>query len=71
MVQQVSEYAATGLVVVITYFTIVMGELVPKRLGQINPESLARLVARPMLLSGPTQLVLRAFGVKNAGPARM
>ena len=41
--------AATALVVVvITYFTIVVGELVPKRLGQLNPEAIARSVARPM-----------------------
>ena len=73
-----AEYFATGLVVVsITYCTIVLGELVPKRLGQMNPESIARLVARPMLwlaaltkpfvrlLSGSTQLVLRSFGVAD------
>jgi putative hemolysin len=71
-----SGYLATGLVVIsITYFSIVLGELVPKRLGQISPEPIARLVARPMLwlaaltkpfvrlLSGSTQLVLRTFGV--------
>jgi putative hemolysin len=75
-----SDYLATGLVVVsITYFSIVLGELVPKRLGQINPEPIARLVARPMLflaalakpfvklLSGSTELVLRLFGVKDSG----
>ncbi|MBI1891415.1 MAG: HlyC/CorC family transporter [Burkholderiales bacterium] len=79
-----SAYLATGLVVVtITYFSIVVGELVPKRLGQINPEPLARLVARPMLLlaalakpfvhflSASTQLVLRVLGVKNAGRQAM
>lgn len=73
-------YLATGLVVVsVTYFTIVLGELVPKRLGQISPEPVARLVARPMLwlaaitkpfvrfLSGSTQLVLRILGVKERG----
>ena len=73
-----SQYLATGLVVVsITYFTIVLGELVPKRLGQISPEPIARLVARPMLwlaaatkpfvrlLAGSTQLVLRTFGVAD------
>lgn len=73
-------YLATGLVVVtITYFSIVLGELVPKRLGQINPEPLARLVARPMmllatltkpfvlLLSASTQLLLRLFGIKDTG----
>lgn len=74
-----NQYVATGLVVIsITYFTIVLGELVPKRLGQISPEAIARLVARPMLLlaaltkpfvkllSGSTQLVLRSFGVKES-----
>jgi putative hemolysin len=41
-------YGATGLVVVtITYFSIVVGELVPKRIGQTHPETLARLVAGP------------------------
>lgn len=44
-------YAATGLVVVlITYFSIVVGELVPKRIGQSYPETFARLVARPINL---------------------
>ena len=71
------DYLATALVVVIvTYLTIVLGELVPKRLGQIGAEAVARRVARPMewlaaasrpfveLLSGSTDMVLRVFGVK-------
>ncbi len=45
----VSSIAATTVVVVsITYASIVVGELVPKRLGQHNAESIARLVAWPM-----------------------
>jgi putative hemolysin len=32
----------------ITYFSIVVGELVPKRIGQTHPETVARLVARPI-----------------------
>jgi putative hemolysin len=73
-----SGYIATGLVVVtITYVSIVLGELAPKRLAQISPEPLARLVARPMLvlaalakpfvwlLSASTRLVLRLLGVKD------
>ncbi|HVL76954.1 MAG TPA: hemolysin family protein [Noviherbaspirillum sp.] len=73
-----ADYLATGLVVVtITYVTIVLGELVPKRLGQISPEAIARLVARPMillasatrpfvrLLAASTQIVLRSFGVSE------
>ncbi len=73
-----SNYLATGITVVsITYFSIVLGELVPKRLGQINPESIARRVAHPMLLlamaskpfvkvlSGSTQMMLRILGIKE------
>ncbi len=75
--ENVATYGATGLVVLlITYFSIVVGELVPKRLGQTHPETLARLVARPIdwlaiatkpfvrLLSMSTQLLLRVLGVK-------
>ncbi|RZT31299.1 hemolysin family protein [Cupriavidus agavae] len=70
-------YTATAIVVAgLTYFSIVLGELVPKRLGQMAPEKIARLVARPIailavastpfvkLLSGSTRLVLRLLGVK-------
>jgi len=73
------DYASTAAVVVlITYFTIVLGELVPKRLGQLDPEAVARHLARPMellarigrpfvqLLAGSTRLVLRALGLKDA-----
>lgn len=75
--QPAASYTASALVVVIiTYFSIVLGELVPKRLGQISPEPLARAVARPMqllavlarpfvaLLSSSTDLVLRLMGVR-------
>ncbi|HZN86907.1 MAG TPA: CNNM domain-containing protein [Burkholderiales bacterium] len=49
-----SAIAATAVVVMaVTYFSIVVGELVPKRLGQHNSEAIARLVAWPMrLLAG-------------------
>ncbi|MCW8164178.1 HlyC/CorC family transporter [Verminephrobacter aporrectodeae subsp. tuberculatae] len=69
-------YLATALVVLlITYFSIVIGELVPKRIGQSHPERLARLVARPinflalatkpfvLLLSASTRALLRLMGV--------
>lgn len=32
----------------ITYFSLVIGELVPKRIGMGNPEAIARVAARPM-----------------------
>lgn len=40
--------ATIGVVVLITYVSIVIGELVPKRLAQLNPEKVAARVARPM-----------------------
>ena len=71
--------AATAIVVtIITFITIVFGELVPKRIGQLYPEPVARLVARPMtwvarvakpfvrLLSLSTQGVLAVLRVDNA-----
>ena len=42
-------YVSTAIaVIVITYFSIVIGELVPKRVGQIRPEAIARFAAAPM-----------------------
>ena len=77
-----AELSATGLVVVIiTVLTIIFGELVPKRLGQIYPETVARLVATPMqwlstatrplvaLLTICTVAILRLFGI-HGGPNR-
>ncbi len=74
-----SEITATALVVaIITYVTIVFGELVPKRIGQLYPETTARWVARPMmwvasaakpfvkLLSFSTQGVLKLLRVDNS-----
>ena len=44
-----SAFLATGgVVVVVTYASIVVGELVPKRLGQHGAERIAKLVAWPM-----------------------
>jgi putative hemolysin len=37
------------VVVAITYVSVVVGELVPKRLALLRPESIAAFVARPML----------------------
>lgn len=79
---QAAEITATAMiVVVITVLTIIFGELVPKRLGQIYPEQVARLVAPPMealsliarpfvrLLSICTEGTLRLLGIQG-GPSR-
>ncbi|WEK35213.1 MAG: hemolysin family protein [Candidatus Pseudobacter hemicellulosilyticus] len=40
--------ATTIIVVSVTYFSLVLGELIPKRLGLSRPEAIAKLVAAPM-----------------------
>jgi putative hemolysin len=79
---KVAALSATGLVVlIITILTIIFGELVPKRLGQMYPETVARLVAAPMqwlstaarplvaLLAFSTEAILRLIGIRG-GPHR-
>lgn len=44
----VEEVAYLIVVCSITYFTLIIGELVPKRIGLYNPERLAQQMARPM-----------------------
>ncbi|HSN39445.1 MAG TPA: CNNM domain-containing protein [Burkholderiales bacterium] len=63
--QKASGIAATAIIVlVVTYFSIVVGELVPKRLGQHSAEGIARLVAWPMrslaIISAPFVHLLSA-----------
>lgn len=41
--------ALTVVVVGLTYFSVVIGELVPKRLALLAPEGIASLIARPMI----------------------
>jgi putative hemolysin len=67
MAQDIASIVSTALVVVvITYVSIVIGELVPKRIGQFNPEGIARLVARPMrLLALLTQPFVRLLALST------
>lgn len=72
-----SHIASIILVVIgISYFSLVVGELVPKRLGMSRPEKVASTIASPMItiswllspvvriLSISTDLVLKAAGIK-------
>jgi len=64
------------VVLLITYFSLVIGELIPKRLALNNPEGISIFVARPMnflsrltspvvtFLSKSTDLGLRLMGVR-------
>ena len=80
MEKELASILSTALVVVvITYISIVIGELVPKRIAQIDPEGIARLVARPMrllaaltrpfvrLLSFSTDAILGLMGKRDEG----
>ena len=63
-------------ILIITYLTLIIGELVPKRLALNYPERIASIVAIPMrmlaniaspvvyLLSASTDLVVRMMGIK-------
>lgn len=79
MTDQASAITATALVVtIITYTTIIFGELVPKRIGQLHPELVSRWVARPMLwlaraagpfvklLSGSTAAMLKLLRIDTS-----
>jgi len=70
---EVAGIASTALVVVvITYVSIVIGELVPKRIGQFNPEGIARRVARPMMwLAVLTQPFVRLLSVSTNAILRL
>jgi putative hemolysin len=71
-----SEPLSFGIVVLlITYFSLIVGELVPKRLALNNPERIASIVAIPMqalstiaspmvyFLSASTDFILRLLGI--------
>lgn len=67
----------TGLVALITYLTIILGEIVPKRIAIDKPEKISCLLARPMyyfstictpivwILSASTTLVTKMLGVNK------
>ena len=69
--------AQTIIVVVVTYFSIVLGELVPKRVAMSASEKVAKIVAGPMkiisviaspfvwLLAKSTWLVVKILGIKS------
>ncbi|MGH9817069.1 MAG: CNNM domain-containing protein, partial [Candidatus Acidiferrales bacterium] len=71
------EAIGVGIVVIaITYFSLVLGELAPKRVALNNPERMASLVAQPMnflarmtspvvrFLSASTNFILRVLRIR-------
>jgi putative hemolysin len=41
-------FATSVVVIIVTYFSLVLGELVPKKIGLSNPEGIAKTFAAPM-----------------------
>lgn len=77
MTSHYSNGLATFLVLmVVTFFSLILGELLPKRIGMTAPEAIAKNVAEPMriiniitfpfvwLLSKTTHLLVRIFKIK-------
>lgn len=75
--------SAALILIVITYLTLVLGELVPKRIGMTNPEAISRVVASPMtilskitapfiwLLSASTSFVIKVMNIKKKDDNRV
>lgn len=69
--------AKVFVVIVVTYFTLILGELVPKRIGMASSERVASCMSRPVywlsvvakpfvwLLAKSTALVVFLFGLKS------
>lgn len=75
--------ATVIVVVLVTYFSIVLGELLPKRLGMTFPETIIKIVGRPMrilslltspfvwLLSASNNFILALFGINKLSEAKI
>lgn len=73
------EVAQVSIVVVVTYLTLIFGELFPKRIGMNAAEKVSKAVARPMhalsvvaspfvwLLAKSTSLIFRLSGLRQEG----
>lgn len=69
--------AVLVVVILVTFFSIVFGELIPKRIGLLFPEAIASFMAKPMrvvsviaspfiwLLTTTNDLFMRLFGFKH------
>jgi putative hemolysin len=69
--------ATTFVVVILTFFSLILGELLPKRLGLTAPEAIAKMVAAPMkvinvvtwpfvwLLNKTTNILIKLFNIKT------
>ena len=75
--------AVAIVVIILTFFSLVLGELVPKRIGLSNPESIAKMMARPMtmlsiltmpfvwLLTKTGDLIVRLLAIKPSDESKV
>ncbi len=75
--------AITLVLILVTYFSLVLGELLPKRVGLIAPEAIAKSMAGPMellskitapfiwLLTKTTDLLIRILGIKKTNESQV
>lgn len=71
------DMAVATVVIFVTYVSIVLGELLPKRIGMTFPEPIAMVFAKPMqilsiitspfvwLLTSTNDIILKILGIKN------
>lgn len=75
--------SVTLIVLVVTYLTLIFGELLPKRIAMNSPERVARIVAAPMnffsklgspfvwLLSVSTRGFMKLFGIPESSTSKV
>ncbi len=75
--------SVAAVLVIVTFFSLVLGELVPKRIGLTYPETIARMMAFPMkviatitapfiwLLTMTTNLILKIFRIQRSHESRV
>lgn len=73
-----SSVAVAIITLIVTYFSLVLGELVPKRIGMANPEKIAMYMAKPMnvlstftspfiwVLTVSSNLIFKILGIEES-----
>jgi putative hemolysin len=79
----VPQFSFVILVIIVTYVSLVLGELVPKRIGLTNPEGISKTVAKPMafitkitspfvwLLTFTTDALITLFRIKPSTDSKV
>jgi putative hemolysin len=73
------ELAITIVLITVTFFSLILGELIPKRIGLLNPEGISKVMAPPMkviskitfpfvwILTQTSDIILRILNLKTKG----